>query len=356
MKKLITYLFLVLLSAPAWAQITISNSNMPAAGDTFRYANVQAISSNINVSKTGTNYLWDVSNLSKTDETILEYKRSAQTPYAFYFFNTYGTLVADNLGFGQFSLSEVYNFYKNTSSNFTAEGIGFKFNGIPLGGFYTDKDEIYKFPLEYADRDSSSFKVTVAIPGLGSYKQGGTRINKVDGWGKVITPYKTYNNCIRIKSEISQVDSFSVTQPFPVSFGFPSTRTEYKWLSNEDKVPVLETSGSTIAGNYVPTTVRYRYQAQPTNPNPNTSVQQVGSAEQVKVYPNPATDKIIVGLADNGDSHVKLFSMEGKEQTVSFIATSEGIEIATQTLPTGFYMLFAKSGNDIIWQKVEISR
>ncbi len=353
MKKIATLLFFSVLSLATWAQITITKSNMPAAGDTFRYANVQAIGSNINVSNTGANLSWNFASLSKTDETLLEYKRSAQTSYGFYFINTFGTLIADNIGFGQFALSEVYNFYKNTTSNFTAEGIGFKFNNIPLGGFYTDKDEIYKFPLEYADRDSSSFKVTVAIPGLGSYKQGGTRINKVDGWGKLTTPYKTYNNCIRVKSEISQVDSFSVSQPFPISFGFPSTRTEYKWLSNEDNVPVLETSGNTVAGNFVPTVVRYRTQDKSTNPN--TSVQAVGGV-QVKVYPNPATDKIIVTLPNYGDSHVKLFSMEGKEQTISFSRTSEGLEIATQSLPAGYYMLFAKSGNEIIWEKIEISR
>lgn len=354
MKKISTCLFLGLLSVATWAQITITKNNMPAAGDTFRYANVQAIGSNIDVSKTGTNYSWNVSTLSKTDETVLEYKRSAQTPYSFYFINTFGTLIADNIGFGQFSLSEVYNFYKNTSSNFTAEGIGFKFNNIPLGGFYTDKDEIYKFPLEYADRDSSSYKVSVAIPGLGSYKQGGTRINKVDGWGKLTTPYKTYNNCIRVKSEISQVDSFSVSQPFPVAFGFPSTRTEYKWLSNEDNVPVLEASGNTVAGNFVPTVVRYRTQAQGTNPN--ISVKEIGDATQVKIYPNPAADKIIVTLPNYGESHVKLFNMEGKEQTISFSRTNEGLEIAIKTLPVGYYMLFAQSGNDIIWEKIEISR
>lgn len=351
MKKLLAALVFSAACANVWGQITITKNNMPAAGDTFRYANVQVLNNGITVGNTGPNYNWVYGQLNKNDETVLEYKRSAQTSYAFYFFNTFGMQVAESLGFGQFALTDVYNFYKNTNSNFTAEGIGFKFNGIPLAGFYTDKDEIYKFPLDYGDKDSSSYRVTVQLPGVGSYKQSGKRVNFVDGWGKLTTPYKTYD-CIRVKSDVEQVDSFSVSQPFPVSFGFPSTRTEYKWLSNSDNVPVLEVTGNSVLGNFVPTAIRYRYQSQGST-SPNTSVQQT-QATQVSIYPNPATDKLVVALPSTANAYIKLFTIDGREQQVEYTTTANGIEVNTQHLSAGIYMLFAKGGADIVWQKVQV--
>lgn len=353
MKKIFTCLLVSCLAISASAQITISKDDMPASGDTFRFATVTPLGANINVSKTGANQTWDFKNLTKNDEALIEYKASSKTPYAFYFFNTYGNLIADEIGFGQFALTDVYNFYKATNTQFTAEGIGFRFNSIPLGGFYSDKDEIYEFPLKYNDKVNSTFRVAVQLPTIGRYSQSGTRSVEVDGWGEVVTPHRTYN-CIRVKSTITQTDSFSIQQPFPISFGFPSTRIEYKWLTKDDKVPVMEVVGNSLAGNFVATSIRYR-QDRVTLP-PGVSVKEVDKASKVTVYPNPASDKLIVTIPNYGENHVKMFSMEGKEVIVKSTRTDKGIEVVTTDVANGFYMLFAKSGNEMIWEKVQISR
>ena len=355
MKKIFTCLLISCLALTASAQISISKDDMPAKGDTFRFASVQPLGANIDVKNTGANKVWNFKTLKLNSETLVEYEASSKTPYAFFFINTYGTLIADNLGFGQFSLTDVYNFYKATNSNFTAEGIGFRFNNIPLGGFYTDKDEIYKFPLDYNDKDNSSFRVRVQIPVVGSYSQSGTRNNEVDGWGKVTTPYKTYD-CIRVKSTITQTDSFSIQQPFPLSFGFPSTRVEYKWLTKDDKVPVMEVIGNEIAGNFTATSIRYRYERKSGGGGPGVGVKEVSSTQKLTVYPNPTTDKLTIDIPNYGENHVKLFSMEGKEIQVRWVRLESGIEVNTTDVANGYYMLFAKSGNEMIWEKVQISR
>ncbi len=326
---------------------------MPASGDTFRFATVLPIGANVNVNKTGANQTWDFKNLNKNDEELVEYEASSKTPYAFYFFNTYGNLIADELGFGQFALKEVYNFYRATNTRFTAEGIGFKFNNFPLGGFYSDKDEIYSFPLKYNDEVTSTFRVSVQLPTVGSYRQSGTRKNEVDGWGKVTTPYKTYD-CIRVKSTITQTDSFSIQQPLPVSFGFPSTRVEYKWLTKDDKVPVMEVIGNEVAGNFIANSIRYRFERKTGGGGPGVGVREIASISKVIVYPNPAANKLIVSIPNNGEDHIKLFSMEGKEVAVNSKRTDKGIEVATTDVANGFYMLFVKSGNEIVWEKVQV--
>jgi len=354
MKNFVTCLIISCIAFSASAQITISRNDMPAARDTFRFATVQPLGANINVSRTGANTTWNFSNLTPNGDELLEYVSSFQTPYAFFFFNTFGNLVADNIGFGQFALTNVFNFYKTTNSKFTVEGMGFRFNKIPLAGFYSNKDEIYQFPLKYNDKDNSTFKIAVQIPTIGSYRQSGSRENTVDGWGKITTPYKTYD-CIRVKSVITQVDSISVSQPFPVSFGFPSTRVEYKWLTKNDKVPVLEVAGIELAGNFVANSIRYRYERKAGGGGGTVGVKEV-AANIITVYPNPATDKVIVNMPNYGVDYVKLFSMEGKELTVNHTRTATGIEVNTQNIANGFYMLFAKSGNEMIWEKVQISK
>lgn len=355
MKKLIAC-----ISASAWAiaalaQITVTKTNMPAAGDTFNFAVVQAVGAGIDVNNTGPNATWSFTHLTKSSNELIEYKRSSQTPYAFFFFNTFGQLVTDNIGFGQFSLSDVYNFYKVTNTAFTAEGIGFKFNNIPLAGFYTEKDEIYSLPLKYGDQTSSNFSVSIQLPVIGSYKQSGTRENEVDGWGTIALPGGGQpRNCLRVKSVINQLDSFSVTQPFPISFGFPSARVEYKWLTNTDRVPVLEVIGTEVLGTFTPGTARFREKSG--NTGPGASVEEVKSDTKVNIYPNPASDKIIVSVTNTGDYHVKLFTMEGKETAVSAAFGEAGLEVNTKEVATGYYMLFVKAGNNIIWEKVAIAR
>lgn len=353
MKNIFTCLLVSCLAYTASAQITIAKDDMPASGDTFRFVTVQPLGANIDVAKTGANQAWNFKSLNKTGESLVEYKASSKTPYAFYFFNTYGNLIADEIGFGQFALTDVYNFYKATNTRFTAEGIGFRFNSIPLGGFYSDKDEIYQFPLNYNDNVNSTFRVSVALPAIGRYSQSGTRKNEVDGWGKVTTPYKTYD-CVRVKSTITQTDSFSIQQPFPISFGFPSTRVEYKWLTKDDKVPVMEVTGAELAGNFVANSVRYRYDRKTGGGGPGVSVKEVAANTKVTVYPNPVADKLIVAIPNYGENHVKMFSMEGKEVTVKSTRTDKGIEVVTTDIANGFYMLFAKSGNEMIWEKVQV--
>ncbi len=354
MKKLFTLLSAVFATGMLSAQITITKNDMPIAGDSFLYATVQPVGSGVNVANTGANYTWNFTNLVKTDSAYVKYQRSAQTPYAFYFLNTMGQKISENIGFGQFSFEDVYSFYKTSNTSFTAEGIGFKFNSIPLAGFYTDKDDIYKFPLTYGNKDSSSFRVAIQIPGLGSYRQSGKRVNNVDGWGKITLPNGNAMDCIRIKSVINQVDSIAVTQPFPIAFGFPSTRVEYKWLTNTDKVPVLELSGTEVMGTFTPASVRYRQQSK-TGGGGNVGVSEVQD-NRIRIYPNPASDKLIITIPDNGTTTVKLFTMDAKEINIQFNRNATGIELDITNVAVGSYMVFANSGNEIVWEKITVNR
>jgi hypothetical protein len=250
------WLALVLIENQSFAQITITQADMPSANDTIRFSNAN-VTAGLPFLQSGPNQTWDFSSLVATNQDIEPYKSSLQTPYAFFFLgvNKYGRKVADSLGVAAFQFKDIYNFYKKSSSAYEVEGIGLKYTGIPLPAYYSLTDKLYQFPLQYNDRDSSNFKFTISLPGLGSYSQVGYRINTVEGWGSVTTPFGTFN-CLKVKSFVFSADSLNLSG-FPLKF---NRRTiEYKWLANGKKIPILEISGNaTAGGGFTPTTVKYR--------------------------------------------------------------------------------------------------
>lgn len=259
MKKLFMAGWLMLTSlAATQAQITITQADMPVVNDTVRISVATPLANSLNFNQTGANTNWDFSTLQAGSQEVVKYVSSLTTPYGFYFLNTYGNKIADSIGgFGAFSFKNVYNFYRRTAQKFTAEGLGVSVNGIPLAADYSDPDEQYTFPLAYNDYDSTTFAVSLNIPTLGTYKSKGYRINTVDGWGNITTPYGTYP-CIRVKSTIISNDSLTISQPLPISFGFPNNRQEIRWLTNGQKLPLLEVQGTQQGANFTANRVTYR--------------------------------------------------------------------------------------------------
>lgn len=265
--KVITIIIsLVVFINNSKSQITITSTEMPSANDTIRYSIVQQ-ALGADFKSTGTNKTWNFSSLNASSQDIYHFKSSSTTPYIFNFgFGAIGLKMADSLGTGQMGLKDIYNFFKKSTSRWEAIGIGFKLSVLPVpqAGKYTNNDEIYQFPLNYGDKDSSTFNLNLPLSAysfsIGNFFRWGTRVNYVDGWGKITTPYKADQECLRIKSIITETDSFSISisGQAPINFAFPSNRTEYKWLSKTEKIPVLEVTGNEIGGNFVATAIKYR--------------------------------------------------------------------------------------------------
>src|SRR6185436_7728587 len=129
---------------------------------------------------------------------------------------------------GPATMKNVWDFFKNTTTKFTLEGTGFTLNGFPLASDYTDPDEWYYFPLNYNDNDSGTFYVSTTVPGLGTYIQAGKRKNTVDGWGKITTPFGTFDT-LRVRSVVTETDTIKITTPFPFTLPIPNNRVEFKW-------------------------------------------------------------------------------------------------------------------------------
>ena len=256
-KNFTTLLLLMLFSLAATAQITIVNTDLPGNGDTLRYSSANFSTAIDSIySQTGANMVWDFSFVEANSQSLDEYKPSIQTPYAGFFFgpNRYGKLEADSIGFGQFQFEDVYRFYKNTTSKFEVEGVGLRYSGFPIPSFYSDNDEVYQFPLDYNDVDSSTFDYTLNLLVLGSLTTTGYRKNTVDGWGQITTPYGTFN-ALRVTTDIVSRDSISFGL---INLGFDNHQRELKLLATGQGYPIFQVAGPVTFGAFVPNAVTYR--------------------------------------------------------------------------------------------------
>jgi hypothetical protein len=344
MKRILS-LLVCLISWGANAQITIAAGDMPVAGDTLRYSISNPIGSTINLSQTGANTSWDFSALVPVSQGLDHYKTALQVNplYALTIaVNAYGYKVADSFGANGQSLpvavNDLYTFFskKSNPSRFVAEAFAANISGLPTAINYSNEDELYYFPLQYNDIDSSTFRLSYNLLTVGSFSQTGSRKTTVDGWGTILTPHFTTTvPCLRVRSEIIEQDTikFGTT-----NLGLPRRTVEYKWLANGEHYPVLWITTNVTAGNETITSVRFRDHYRPAL----SISDQTARVQYLRVYPNPAADKIILDVPADWKNYVlEMYDMAGR----AVITGQTGSEINVSSLAPGKYIVRVISGS-----------
>ncbi len=299
------------------AQIQIVSSDMPVVGDTLR-SSITAGASGIVLANTGAGYTWDYSSLVPVAQSVANYRTalSVNPLFGIISLTAYGYKVADSfpsLGVSlPVTIKDLYTFFniKSSPSRFVAEGFAATISGIPTPAAYADEDEVYKFPLQYGvTNDSTSFDLNFNLATVGSIRQKGHRKTTVDGWGTIKTPFfTTAVNCIRVRSEIREVDSVKVG-PLP-AVGVPRNSVEYKWLATGEHYPILWVTATITGSTETISTVRYRDMYRPGLLN----VTETPAISILKVYPNPATSGYLtIDVPANWQSFiVEVYDMQGK--------------------------------------------
>ena len=318
------------ISLSVIAQPSITSSSMPKAGDTLRYSTASPTSLPSNFETGGANASWDFSKLTPLTQTLNNYYSASKTPYGFYFFGQIGQKTADTIGAGPITLTNVYSFYTNSSKVFKAEGIGYQYSGFPLASMYKDDDEIYQFPLNDGDVDTSTFNLKFSIPGdLFALVQSGTRVNNADGWGTIKTPFGEYKDVLRLKTFVDEIDT--VTSQFG-KFPIPRKTLTYRWLSTTERIPVMEIQGTIVAqtGKFTPTQVRYR----------DGFIGKLSSSaietEGLKLFPNPGSGLVVISGLKLGETWV-VRDVMGKEIAVNRMGET-GFD-SGDLLPGMYYIL-----------------
>jgi hypothetical protein len=296
MTKNILFLAGLFISIALNAQITVSLADTPTAGDSVKVSVNTSVGSS-DPTLTGANYTWDYSSLTPTSQQYEKFDtpQSFISPFNFLFNSNNTSYGQNNYEFTTISLpgasiTSAYDFYKETGSQLKQVGSGYTINSTPIPFIYSSADVIYNFPIDYLNNDSCDFKFGLPIPNTGYYGETGHRVNIVDGWGEITTPFGTFQ-VLRLTSTIKAIDSiYSTSLSLGTNVSRP-LRYEFKWLAAGMTIPVLKIDANVVAGNLTVTNVRYV-------DSTRTGVPQVGIAENtlnnlnVTVYPNPCVNEI----------------------------------------------------------------
>ena len=210
----------------------------------------------------------------------------------------------DDLPIPDFELTNVYYFYKNSHSRYVNAGYAASLNVLPLPFVLSSPDVLYRFPMQYNDQDSSVSGLVYNLPRNRLSELDRKRMNKVDGWGTLITPFGTFE-VLRMTSEVTEYDSIYIDS---LEMGVPVNRhyTEYKWLAKGQKIPVLEIT-SDISGLIVTYADSVRVDI-------DAVTEKYIKSESLNVYPNPAKKEVFVEFEalSTGDVELALFDLKGR--------------------------------------------
>jgi len=285
-------------------QIMIDAGDMPSPGDTIRISS--ALNTDFyNFEETGENFTWDYSNLTAINQRVDTFINVTETPvfyWPFFIFsaNLASPLVSDP-PIPEIPLTDVFNFYNNTSDNFKDVGFAATLSGLPLPFKFDIPDIVYEFPMNYGNTDSSFSGLSVGLENIGFLLIDRKRVNTVDGWGQLISPYGTFD-VLRLKSEVYEYDSIYVDS---ISVGFPLEReyVEYKWLAKQQKIPLLtiSTASFNLLVDYVDS-----LRTEVTNVPEKFADNEV----KIEVYPNPVSESLTIEIDENINETLKLFLLD----------------------------------------------
>ncbi len=319
MKKFIlSALLLTAFFAEAQLPIIITSANMPISGDTARRSTGTMASlllpPNTPYTTTGTNVAWSFDSLKASGQIMRKFQAPLSTPYPFFWSSSYGEKTADSLNLGIISFSNIYQFYKKSSVSYNVDGTGMSYMSFPIPNFYSDKDELYKFPLKYGNHDSTTFKFsTISNSIIPTYKKQGYRITDVDGWGTITTPLSGIPiPCIRVTttqySQDSLIGNLAVgTFTIPLNVGFPNYQRSVQFLTLTERTPYMEINGPVIFGLFVPTGVRYR-----DIPRYFAGINEIDAEVALAIYPNPATNELNIVTPKNKELVLEIYSDLGQ--------------------------------------------
>ncbi len=316
MKKIfILLLVLVNINLISFSQITVTSTDMPSTGNMINKS-IALTTGTIDYTLTGANYTWDFSSLIPISQKVDSFVTVLSTPIYYYpsfILSANQALKQPDINLGIAQMSNVYNFYDNSSSSYNLIGYAAQINAIPVPLKYNNADRIYTFPLNYGNIDSSSSVASISIPSIGYFSESKNRKNTVDGWGTLTTPYGTFP-VLRVKSIIYQKDSLSldsIALPMPA---IVRNITEYKWIGKNNGIPLLEII-ETSFGVLPAFTTTINYIDSVRNLNPINIEKTISVNESAKVFPNPASNQFTISYTLNKSAEVdiRLFDLTGKE-------------------------------------------
>jgi hypothetical protein len=351
MKKVYIIFLSFLLPVISSAQITITNADLPSAGDQIQFSEA-GITTPVDLTLTGANYVWDFSMLQHTSQDIDTFLSVLSTPFVYalvFGFNSNQAMRGVDLSaIPQFPIADVYGFYNKSSNNYKQTGYGASISGITTPISFSNHDIIYDFPVNFGNQDSSDSNYSIVIPSLASAIGSQHRVNNVDGWGSITTPYGTFN-ALRIVSMLTGEDSVYLDT---LGFGFSLPRQltrEYKWLANGQDIPILQINTTELLGIETVTLIKYRDSLRVPVALQEIRVENL----QLSLSPNPSngTEVYLNSIAErNTELSCAIYSLDGRlvhQQALSIQSGQQKIKLGSDDfkLLSGSYVVYLSNSS-----------
>ncbi len=259
----------------AHAQITYYATDFLQVNDSMLFSENTLGLNSFNFDTTGANIFWDYSNLNHQTQTTKTFFNPDNSGYKnpwclskayvlncntnFQNLTNLAINELDSISLGQISLENRVshqrlngNVLKNNMIGLSATISG---TAIPFTFEFEDQDSIYQFPIQFNGSDSSTSRLILDLfPAPIIQAKNSKRVNIVDGWGSLQTPFGTFTNVLKMKTTIERWDTLYLD-----TIIIPShiTEVEYKWWDAASGLPVLQAKGNIIANIVTITKVSY---------------------------------------------------------------------------------------------------
>ncbi|MCX7696463.1 MAG: T9SS type A sorting domain-containing protein [Bacteroidales bacterium] len=336
------------------AQPVITESHMPKPN---QYFYISKSTDNLDPSyfAPGENLSWDFSSLiSLSRDTINFYHViSSEVPlvYATVFYNplnpSHKATVCkrdDDFSMGpSVEATDVFSFFKLTSSAFIQVGTGATINGVPTAIQWTPTDTIYDLPLSYQSSGSSYSFYDINIPSIGYFSEKRWRQYEVNAYGNAVTPMGTFNT-LRVRTNMQYHDSIYYEQ---FGFGFPIQRSEtiYEWYTPDFSIPLVR-----IIQNFQMNRIEFI---------DTSNITGLASylAVPFTIYPVPASDQINILTSCEPPFFLQVFDPLGKIILSEYITEKKSIFVFPVTdFNDGIYFLQLKKSENVYQRKFIIQR
>lgn len=360
---LLTLILLCGFCITSKAQVTITNADMPSAGDQVILDNATP-PQGLDLSLTGPNYTWDFSNVSPNSTDTTDFVSVGSTPFAYqFFFNNvilYPNNKADVATAGvdfpippavPVTITEVINYFRKPSGDYSQVGFGANISGLPSSVQFDPIDRILKFPAQYGNIDSSRFEWFISIPTIGAYGQNKWRYNHADGWGTLLLPNGASYQALRVESRLAGIDTFYLDLA-GFGFAFPSTTYEYRWYTPNEPAPVLQINAASVMGNITANSFAYKHIDPATAGVPFSE-----NFSFNRFSPNPVEDFALIEYLSKGAENIwfMVYAADGRlVKRVMVSSPAAGLnkaELSFADLAPGCYVLSLLSGTQTASQR-----
>ena len=289
---------------------------------------------------TGTNYTWNYSKLKVKYQQELAYidpylagYKNAWCSMHLCFSNCKETFKSNfNLAIAQtdsirsrdFVLSNVIEHYQKTDDALVAKMIGgtFSLEGSPkqLLMDYSIPDTLFRFPLQYGQKDHSSGQYMISLEAFGipiGLTTTIRRINEVEGWGSVITPYNAYPSVLKVKTLLIRSNTLVNQGETLVT---KDTMVLYQWFDPNYTIPVLQVKGRVTSKKTVMTEASFfgSFQCLP----PTSAFTYLPQAPVYDRHTNTA-EVFFSNLSINADSFYWAFDDGARYNNINVVHTYE---------------------------------